>query len=175
MHTTTRTLTLSLGVIAGADMTYLNGQLLGSNPAESCGRHNCTPGGNTLGTRLYITPRAYAVPVGLLNPPGGAPNVLAVRVLSYGGAGRGPANATNMSAAGSFPPFGTHPQLVACGQTLGRAALKRGKRARWCTPLAFHKGVSGSGDTPAVVPVCVCVGRGERWRPCWKPRSAWPM
>ena len=44
---------------------------------------------------------------GLLRAPGGPPNVLAVRVRSYGGRGRGPANASNMSDGGSFPPFGT--------------------------------------------------------------------
>ena len=108
MLSTNRTLTLSLGVIAGADSTYVNGVSLGMTPPKSCSRgHGCVAGGNTLGTRLYIEPRAYAIPEGLLHPPGGPPNVLAVRVLSYGGSGHGPANATNMSDSKSFPPFGT--------------------------------------------------------------------
>lgn len=102
----TQDIILSLGVIAGADSTYLNGQLLGQTPPRSCGHHGCTAGGNTLGTRLYITPRAYHIPASLLHPPG-QPNILAVRVVSYGGAGHGPANVTNMTDKSSFPPFGT--------------------------------------------------------------------
>ena len=104
MLRTARPLTLSLGIIAGADRTYLNGQLLGSTPPKAGGRHPA-PGGQALGVRLYMTPRAYAVPPGLLKASGD--NVLAVRVVSYGGAGLGPANATNYTDAASFPPFGT--------------------------------------------------------------------
>ena len=79
---TTRPLTLSLGIVAGADRTYLNGQLLGSTPAKSGHAAGGTLAG---GPRLYITPRAYVIPPGLLHPAGGPPNVLAVRVVSYGG------------------------------------------------------------------------------------------
>jgi len=95
--------TLSLGIIAGADKTYLNGKLLGSNPAAVVGRHP-SPGGETLSVREYMTTRAYVIPPGLLQADG---NVLAVRVLSYGGAGLGPANATNYTDSKSFPPYGT--------------------------------------------------------------------
>ena len=99
MLRTARPLTLSLGIIAGADRTYLNGKTLGSTPPKAGGRHPA------LGVRLYMTPRAYAVPPGLLKASGD--NVLAVRVVSYGGAGLGAANATNYTDAASFPPFGT--------------------------------------------------------------------
>ena len=59
--------------------------------------------GESLSIREYITPRSYKIPAGLLTANG--PNVLAVRVVSYGGAGLGPANSSNASdwAAGSFP------------------------------------------------------------------------
>lgn len=63
--------TLSLGVVAGADQTYLNGKLIGASPK--------------LNTRDYATPRAYTIPAGLLNlsqVPGA--NVVAVRVHAFG-------------------------------------------------------------------------------------------
>lgn len=63
-----------------------------------------SPGGETLSVREYMTTRAYVIPAGLLRADG---NVLAVRVLSYGGAGLGPANATNYTDLKSFPPYGT--------------------------------------------------------------------
>jgi hypothetical protein len=107
---------------------------------RQCDRHgHCRAGGTIAGlsTRLYVTPRQYAIPFGLLHPAGGPPNVLAVRVVSYGGKihhntqntvhhprlrslvksyrgfgsaagkGEGVANATNMTAGGEYPPFGT--------------------------------------------------------------------
>eukprot|EP01050_Picozoa_sp_SAG11_P015751 SAG11_NODE_2078_length_3855_cov_2.006124_3_plen_184_part_00 len=100
----TSPLTLSLGIIAGADMTFLNGKLLGATPA-AVGGHHPALGGHVLSTREYITPRSYTIPAGLLKP--GGDNVLAVRVLSYGGAGLGAANASNYSDRASFPPYGT--------------------------------------------------------------------
>ena len=104
MLNSTQPVTLSLGIIAGADKTYLNGQLLGTTPAAVSGRHP-SPGGGTLSVREYVTTRAYVIPPGLLTSSEG--NVLAVRVVSYGGAGLGSANATNYTDAASFPPYGT--------------------------------------------------------------------
>ena len=105
MLNSTQPVTLSLGIIAGADKTYLNGQLLGATPAAVLGRHPSL-GGETLSVREYMTTRAYVVPPGLLRAHGHG-NVLAVRVLSYGGVGEGSANATNYTDSASFPPYGT--------------------------------------------------------------------
>ena len=95
------TVTLSLGVVAGADQTYLNGHLIGSSAS--------------LDVRDYVTPRAYAIPAGLLNlsrVPGA--NVVAVRVSvfgqsnssspqpSYGGLFDNPAIANHDTRAGPF-------------------------------------------------------------------------
>ena len=145
MLNTTRVLTLSLGIIAGADATYLNGKLLGANPAGACGRDGCATGGDTLNTRLYITPRAYTIPHGVLNPAGGAPNVLAVRVRSYGGTGRGPANATNMSDGLSYPPYGT----TFPGGFFDDANLKGGAATQRTGPFdaAVSPGAMGTGYT----------------------------
>jgi hypothetical protein len=60
--------TLSLGIIAGADTTYLNGVLIG--------------GSKSLAPADYATPRAYKIPAGLLTS---GTNALAVRVNVYGG------------------------------------------------------------------------------------------
>ena len=71
--------TLSLGIIAGADQTYLNGQLISTKaPTE------------TLSTRDYITPRAYTIPQNLLIAGNSSTNNVAVRVYSYGGADPSP-------------------------------------------------------------------------------------
>jgi hypothetical protein len=121
MANTSAPITLSLGIVAGADMTYLNGppppatlphldrgaprappliattkgRLLGTTPAASRG----VEAGKTLSYRDYITTRAYVIPPGFLNTR--APNTLAVRVVSYGGAGTGPANSSH--SRGTFP------------------------------------------------------------------------
>ncbi len=52
------------------------------------------------GIRDYITPVAYPVPPGLLRATG--PNVVAVRVESFGGARPGPPLAPNGSFPGGF-------------------------------------------------------------------------
>ena len=71
--------TLSLGIIAGADTTYVNGLLIGRTPQQGA-----------LSANDYVTHRAYTIPRGLLRDA--SPNVVAVRVVSKGGRGHGAFN-----------------------------------------------------------------------------------
>ncbi len=66
----------SLGVVAGCDQTYVNGQLIGGigNPARA-------------DPSDYLGWRRYVVPAGLLEPGAHRPNVVAVRVRSVGNTG----------------------------------------------------------------------------------------
>jgi beta-galactosidase len=86
LRNSTAPVLLSLGIIAGSSSTYLNGKLLGSSP-----------GAPLPSTRDYITPIVYPIPNRTLLP--GDTNVVAVKVVSFGGASSDKPKFMN----GSFP------------------------------------------------------------------------
>ena len=87
-QTVDQPLILDLGVISGADFTYLNGQLIGST--GSWGNPGCDD---------YETWRRYPVPPSLLKPTG---NLIAVRIFSKGGPGWSPLRAPFGFPGGMF-------------------------------------------------------------------------